>query len=163
SLTVQGTLSGIFAGNFGFGQTGSPGGISVTANNVTLTQGGTIQNGDPFSPAEAGAIEITAKNSLVISKGATVTSGSFELPGGQISLAAPSIIMDGGFVNTSTQGAGVAGNVLVDAGTLTMTNGAQISSGSAGPLSAAGGIVTVNAKRAVIISGTGSSVNPATN
>src|SRR5262249_15387514 len=108
SLTVQGTLSGIFAGNFGFGQTGSPGGISVTANNVTLTQGGTIQNGDPFSPAEAGAIEITAKNSLVISKGATVTSGSFELPGGQISLAAPSIIMDGG---SSTRARKVRGSL----------------------------------------------------
>jgi filamentous hemagglutinin family protein len=126
-----GVQSGIFSGSFGAAETGTPGKISVTAGNFTLTQGGTIQSGGTFAP-EAGDIEITATNSLVISSGGTISSAAFDQPGGQVSLVARTAIMDGGFVNTSTLGAGPAGNVVIDVGTLTMRSGATISAKSTG-------------------------------
>ena len=102
--------SGIFSGSLGGGDTDRPGKISVTATNFTLTQGGVIQSGD-FQAPQAGDIEITATNSLVISNGGTISSQAFAQPGGQVSLVAATASMDGGFVNTSTIGAGPAGNV----------------------------------------------------
>ncbi len=148
--------SGIVSTTFGtFNLTGPPGKISVTATTFTLTQGGVIQSGGQFDSV-AGDIEVTATNSLVISNRGSISSQAFAGPGGQVLLGASTAtaIMDGGFVNTSTIGAGRAGNILIDVGTLTMSNGARVASSSEENSPAPGGSVMVIARDSVAISGT---------
>ena len=65
------------------------------------------------------------------------------------------LAMDAGFINTSTLGAGNAGPILVNADTVSLTNGAQIASSSQIVATGAGGNITITAPGAVTISGIG--------
>jgi len=63
------------------------------------------------------------------------------------------MIMDNGFVNTSTLGAGRAGDISLNVGTLALTGGAQIVSSSQQIADGSGGKVTIDATGSVTISG----------
>jgi filamentous hemagglutinin family protein len=170
--------------------------ITVEVDTLSLTAGGLIVSGNGTAGAGAGGtITITARASIMISGRShevpstignlTVGSGN----AGRVLVSTPTLIIDGGFIIADTSGPGSAGDVVLkDIGTLTLTNGASVSSsaltasaGSAGNITlevgtvsvmsgsfistnnrgpGKGGAITINAREAVTIAGpTGSSEN----
>jgi len=153
---ISGADSGIFSGGAG-GAAGAPAGnISLTAGQLTLTTGGTIQNGTILD--RAGNISVTATNSIVISDGGKILSQAFVDNVGDLTVSAPggSLTMDAGLIQASTIQSGNAGNIAVDAATVSLTNGAQIVTSSAGTATGRGGNLTINATGSVSISGSSS-------
>jgi len=136
------------------------GNISVSAADVVLTDGARIRSGS--TNEEAGQrVSVTATNSVSISGLAGISSQAFAQTAGAIDISAQRLIMDAGFINTSTLGVGGAGQVLVNANTVSLTNGAQIASSSQNSATSApanccpGGSITINAPSALTISGVG--------
>src|SRR5262249_53234270 len=82
---------------------------------------------------------------------------------GRVSIAASQISIDNSYVNTGTLQAGRAGDISIETGTLTLTNGAQIASSSIARATGSGGTISITARDSVAISGaspTGESVIP---
>lgn len=124
-VDTQGPESGLFA------TTNSSG----TAGNITLQPHG---NGQTLSVTLAEDAQITAS-----------TAENSTGQGGSVRLSAPQqITLAGdGQISVETSGAGIAGNVLIQAPTLTLQDGVQISStanATATPTSSGGGQFTVN-------------------
>jgi filamentous hemagglutinin family protein len=133
----------VFAGN-----------ISLSAAKVILADQATIRNGGLLGQGGE-TLRVTATDSIMISGLAGISSQSFSADVGLVDISAPRLIMDAGFINTSTLGSGNAGQVLATVGTASLKNGAQIASSSQGAASGAGGNITINASGAVTISGVG--------
>ena len=121
------TLSGVKPGTADFSSglrsairakstgTGDAGDVVVTARNVTVTDGAEISS-STNGPGNGGNVNVAAGNSITL----TGTSSGIETD----------VFPSGVF--TSSEGLGDAGNVVVDAGRLTLTQGAQISSKTSG-------------------------------
>src|SRR5205085_4788435 len=91
------SLPGVFAGN-----------ISLTAADVVLRDGGKIQSGD--TGAQAGqTVSVTANNTLSISGLAGISSQAFSQTAGAANISAGQLVIDAGYINSSTLGAGGAG------------------------------------------------------
>jgi large exoprotein involved in heme utilization and adhesion len=77
---------------------------------------------------------------------------------GDLAVNAPRVTMQGGRILASTEStsSGAAGNLILEVGTLTLTDGAQISSSTSGP--GQGGTVTVKATDAVLVRGAASGI-----
>lgn len=155
AVTLSGPTSEISTGTFdalGLGVLG--GNIALTAGDVTLGDRARIRSGSVSE--EAGeSLSVNARGSLMISGLAGISSQAFSQSAGAVDISASRLILDAGYVNTSTLGAGDAGRILVTAGTLTLTNGAQIASSSEIVASGAGGSITINAASSVAITGVG--------
>jgi len=125
--------SGIFSATQKIGR-GDGGNIDITAGSLSLTRGGTI-SGSNYSQGNAGQVTIIARNNISIDGVQTVetTSGvqSFtstissilgqisdsqtNRKGGDIDIKARSLSLNnGGYISTSTFGAGDAGNITVE-------------------------------------------------
>ncbi len=161
SAVISGTGSGIFSGGTGTSPelAAAPvGNISLDVGKLTLTGGAEIQNGSIIG--RTGNLDITARDSIVISNGSGISSQAFTEKAGQVSIKAPSVLIDNGFIVTSTISSGDAGLVSLDVGSLTLTNGGQIASSSTGEASGAGGKVAITAD-SVSISGSAPGGTPA--
>ena len=102
SILIDGTGSGIFTDTQG---TGAGGNIFVNANSVTLQNGGTL------SAATSGTAPAAT--------------------GGTITIAATDVqLSNGALITAQTTGAGNAGNILVKADSVSITDGAQLTSSS---------------------------------
>jgi large exoprotein involved in heme utilization and adhesion len=131
SITISGPNSAISTTTFGDGNAGD---ISLSANHVT------VQNGGSVSSATGG----TVNGQLFVGGGNA----------GQITVSTPKLIMaDGGTISVATAGAGNAGSIALNVGDLTQTAGSRIDSSTAG--AGQGGDLTVTAANSVSISGTG--------
>jgi large exoprotein involved in heme utilization and adhesion len=150
SATFSGASSGILMSGFGTAHVGD---IFVNAGTLTLTGGAQIQSGSVFNRSQGGGITLAASRQIVISDGGGLSSQSFNLDAGRVVVAAPSLTMDRGFINTSTLGKGRAGDISLNVGTLTLTDGAQIASSSQKFSTGPGGNVTATATDSVSISG----------
>ena len=158
SAVISGKGSGIFSGGVSDSSAVAPvGNISMNVGKLILTGAAEIRNGSIIG--QTGALRITAEDSLVVSGGSGISSQAFDQPVGQISIRAPSVLIDNGFIATSTIGSGNAGPVFLDVGILTLANGGQIVSSSAGSATGAGGTVTVAATDSISISGSAPSVS----
>ena len=114
----------------------------------------------PESAGDAGSVRVEAQT-VTIREGSfisSVTQGAGR--GGNVTVTADTLVMDGSLEfpsqisTTSAPGStGDAGNVRVEARTVTLTNGAQIQSGTFG--AGHGGNVTVIAHGAVTVDGFG--------
>ena len=135
TLTMDGFDSQIVAATQG--GTGDAGNVRVEAQTVTVTNGAQIGNGT-FGRGRGGDVTIIAQDAV------TVNGFGVGTPEGQ-EIVLPSLI------TTSAQpgSTGNAGNVRVEAQTVTVTNGAQIQSGTAGQ--GRGGDVTILAQDAVTV------------
>ena len=142
SINFFGTVAG----------TGTGGSIFLNANSVTLQNGGTL-SASTSGLGNAGNILVKA-DSLSLTSGGQITSSSSirqtpllpeeEIPpptgnAGTVTiqgLASPaqSVLIDGpgSGIFTNTQGSGTGGTITIDANAVAMTNGAAISSNSAG-------------------------------
>ena len=155
TVTISGPAGEISTGT---GNTSDPeifgGNISLTGDKIFLSDQARIRSGSVVEQAGQN-LSITATDSFTISGLAGISSQAFAQSAGTVDISATRVIMDAGFVNTSTQGVGNAGPVLVNADTLSLTNGAQIASSSQVVATGAGGNITIVAPGSVQISGVG--------
>ena len=127
SVLLSGTTTGIVSNSF----FGVPGDITVNAGTLTVTNGAAIAAGSASSDGPGGAVTITA-DSVVISADGQIFSRSFAQKSGQVSITADSLTLDDGFIDTSTSSefGGRGGDVVLNGGTVRLTNGASINSQS---------------------------------
>jgi large exoprotein involved in heme utilization and adhesion len=134
------------------------GDVTVEVATLSLTSGGQIVSGTAGAGA-GGTITISASTSIAISgrgsqdfpssiSSSTIGSGN----AGRVLVSTPSLTIDGGQIFTDAlQGTGSAGEVVLkEVGTLTLTNGAQVTSeafpestGNAGNITLEVGTVTL--------------------
>ncbi|MGD1699886.1 filamentous hemagglutinin N-terminal domain-containing protein [Dapis sp. BLCC M229] len=125
--------------------TGNAGSVNITADNIVLdgvSTDGTQRSGAfsvvaPTGEGEAGNVTINT-GSLTVSNGALISSDLLgKGKGGSVNITADNIVLDGvlndlpsAVSSTLRSGAeGEAGNVTINTGSLTVTNGAKISRG----------------------------------
>ena len=94
---------------------------------------------------QAGNITVRAHALLRMRNGGTISTATAGFgAGGNITLTAPIIELAGGLIRAVTEGAGRAGTVQVQTGTLTMTNAARIDSSSLASATGAAGAVRIH-------------------
>jgi filamentous hemagglutinin family protein len=165
SALISDAGSGIFSSGFltGTGETSALAGeIAVTAGQLTVTRDAVIQSGSLLEAASN--IRVAATDSIRITDGGGIVSLAFLNDVGSLTVSAPTVVVSRGLILASTTGTGRAGNIVVNVGDLSLSNGGEIATssiaGSAGP----GGSLTVNATGPVTISGRSSEpVFPALN
>jgi filamentous hemagglutinin family protein len=165
SALISDAGSGILSSGFltGTGETAAPAGeIAVTAGQLTVTRDAVIQSGSLLEAASD--IKVAATDSIRITDGGGIVSLAFLNDVGSLTVSAPTVVVSRGLILASTTGKGQAGDIVVNVGDLSLSNGGQIATssiaGSAGP----GGNLTVNATGPVTISGRSSEpVFPALN
>ena len=161
-------------------QSGSTGGnagdIQVTVGQLTMNDGQIVSQ-SLFSKGNGGKVTVTATESITTAGSgnlsfaiSTSTAGAAPFcPGtcgnaGSITLMAPTVVLNGVGLNSSTTGKGNAGNILAKVGTLTVMNGAQISASAENPgvVTGAGGNITITGlgspAQSVLIDGPGSGI-----
>ena len=138
---------------------GIAGNILVTADQVTLGASARIDS-STTGAGHGGNVTVTATGTVSI---AGVETGLFSTAeakstgdAGQIVVSAPSLsLTEGGKISVATSGAGRAGDILLNVNDFTLAGGARVDSSTSGP--GAGGTVTINAASGVVtISGSGS-------
>lgn len=154
TVSVSGASGTISTGTFSADPLEIAGDIAIVAQDVAIRDNGRVASGGIQEQAGE-TLSITARDSIAISGGAGVSSLAFREDAGVVELSASRVVMDRGFITTSTFGAGAAGQVRVDANAVSLTNGAQISSSTQLGSPGAGGSVAVNARESISISGIG--------
>jgi len=158
SALISGTGSGIFS----LGSTAVTdirGAISANFGQLTLTGGGAIQSGSHLDQSTGGNVRVKATDSIIISAGGSISSQNFGSQNvGQLSISAPTLLIDDGSITTSTFGTGDAGPLsLSPVGRLTLVDGGQIASSSGSKdfpqASGRGGNMTVTTTGPILISG----------
>ena len=131
------------------------GNISIDADTVRISNGGNITSGpfrtDNVPTGRGGDVTIHATESVEILgpdlgftgiSATTFTNGA----AGDVEINAPRVVVeDGGSIESSTQGAGPGGSVLLNVGTLHLTEFGQVESGASSRATGDGGDVTINA------------------
>ena len=137
-------LSGV-AGIVSESALGLPGDLTVNAGTLTITNEAVISAGSPQSIGPAGAVTVTA-DSVIITADGQILSRSFARNSGQVTITANELTMDDGSIATSTSSptGGRGGDVVVNSGTVSLTNGASINSQSEPFSSGSAGDVTMN-------------------
>lgn len=110
---------------------GVPGDITVNASTVTITNGAAIAAGSSSSIGPAGKVTVAA-DSVVISAEGQIFSRSFAQNSSQVTITADALTMDNGSIDTGTssESGGSGGNIVINGGTVSLTNGSRISSQS---------------------------------
>jgi large exoprotein involved in heme utilization and adhesion len=137
-------LSGIFTGARSDGDAGD---IIIEAPRVSLTSGGFI-SANSLGPGRGGTIRITASDTASVSGAASVLIPSVNVIVPLASSAVQSLAF----------GTGDAGDIIIKAPRMSLTTGAAIDIGSAGP--GQGGTVRITASEFVFLSGTTSNGQP---
>jgi len=159
-ITIDGTNSGLFTGTT-FSE--NLRGVTVTAPSLTMSNRGTISS-IAQSDGVSGDISVTLTGALTAMTGATIFSNSSSLaPAAKISVVADSVSLSGRDPQNALNSSGILsgsrfegppGEIFLTVGSLSVTDGAKIESGSA--FSSQGGSITVQATRPVLISNGGS-------
>jgi large exoprotein involved in heme utilization and adhesion len=128
--------------------------ILVDANTLTLANRAVIENGT-FGAGQSGNVRVEAQT-VAIHDSEILSFTLGDGRGGDVTLIADTLTMDGStsrLISATQLGTGDAGNVRVEAQRVTLTNGAQIQSGTLG--AGRGGDLTVIARDSVIVDGFG--------
>jgi large exoprotein involved in heme utilization and adhesion len=161
-VEISGIQTGISAGSSaGANALTDVGDIIVTSRRVSVINGGQITNGSIIG--QTGNLTITGTESINVENGGGISSQAFGSPVGTATFSTPNLLINNGFISTSTIGTGNAGPILIDGGAtgiVNITNGGQIASNSALAATGSGGNVTLNTGT-VTISGTSPTGNPA--
>ena len=129
SVLLSGQSTGIVSDS---AFSGLPGDLTVNAGTLTITNGAVIAAGSSQSIGPAGDVTVKA-DSVVISADGQIFSRSFAQNSGQVTITANvELTLDNGSIDTSTSSetGGRGGNVVVQGGTVSLTNGASIKSQS---------------------------------
>ena len=152
--------SGIFVSSIGDGPAGD---ISMNVATLNLTGGARIENGSPAFDPQGGNVSVVTSGSIVISEKSGISSQAAVQDAGIVSISTPSLLIDNGFISTSTLETGRAGDVMLNVGSLTLRRGGQVTSSSDVIASGSGGNISVTATGPISISGSspdGLSPNP---
>lgn len=161
--------TGVFENNAFEKTSGDSGNITVTARQISITDGSRISTLSRIPLADAGNIRVSAQTAINISgryavpANQTYSSGIFSNTtdtgnGGQITIRTPNLtVANDGDIRTDTQGLGHAGDIDVQVNTLTLTGGGQINLSSGNRKATIGtgrgGHLTLTARKNVLISG----------
>jgi filamentous hemagglutinin family protein len=136
TIAGQSSINSITTSGSAFGDSGS---ISVSAGNVNISDGSKISTNNWFTSSNAGAIDVTASNTILISGPSDFTTGiessSLVSSGdsGKISLESRNLTMNGGIIDTHNLASmGAAGDISVKVDTMALSDEALISSSSRG-------------------------------
>jgi filamentous hemagglutinin family protein len=121
SVLIDGFGSGVFTDTQG---TGAGGNIFVNANNVTISNGGTL-SAETSGTGHGGTIDVFATDTLSIKDASSVASNSNSLledagNAGTVRLNAHLIDIQSAIISASTVGSGNAGNIVLAANTVTL-------------------------------------------
>ncbi len=136
--------------------------ITLDVGSLDLRSQAVIQSGDVT--AQGGGITVTAHGPVSITDRAGISSQTFRQDVGSVTLSAPTVVIDGGFINSSTLETGRAGAIVLNVGTLLLTGGGQVASSSVLFATGPAGQIDVTASESITIAGaspTGESVLPA--
>jgi filamentous hemagglutinin family protein len=155
TLTVDGGGSEISTGSNTVGDPSVAGGdIAITVRDLVLRDSGRIRSGGAGEqPGQQ--VTINASNAVSISSLAGISSQSDARAAGVINISTPRLAMDAGYITTSTLNTGGAGQILINANTVGLANGAQIASSTQIVASGEAGTITINAAGSISISGIG--------
>jgi filamentous hemagglutinin family protein len=148
SLILDGPGTGLKTVALGGGHLGD---IEVHAKTVSLMDGAVIQAGSPVDTATAGNVTIDA-DSVGLSGGSSISSHAFDLGAGQVTITAnDQLTLDHSSIetNTSSPTGGSGGNVVLDVGSISLSNGATINSSSTGTGNA--GNITINSDSNILM------------
>ncbi|MGP0593213.1 two-partner secretion domain-containing protein [Nitrospira sp. T9] len=140
--------SGIFSNALGFEGPGKSGNISITTNLLEMTGGGVINTATQGSGL-GGTVTIAAKNVSI--------SGQQEFPPVEPELGLGGILASGIFTSTLGDGTfcsgpcGEAGKIVIETGSLNLSEGGAINSGTRG--GGGGGTISVKASNNISIAG----------
>jgi filamentous hemagglutinin family protein len=143
-------------------ESGRGGHTEIRAGSLTLRNGAQIDaKSIAGSTGDAGSIVVNVGNRFEIS-GMSPVDGAFSGVnaetlgggrGGDVRIAAGSLVIDRGFVRSSTSGDGDAGAVDVSARDILLSNGGWIDGGTAADSKGAGGSVSVSATDSIVVRG----------
>ena len=142
SVLVDGSNSGIFTNAVG---TGAGGNTNISAQSVTVQNGGTISasTSGTAPSASGGSIGITA-GQFALNNGGSITANSTgPANAGQIAINAATTFLDSGGSVSTTASQGQGGNITIGGQSVQLDNGASITARSNGPGNA--GNIVINA------------------
>jgi filamentous hemagglutinin family protein len=156
SLTLTGFRSGIITDSFG---SALPGDVGVHAKMVNLTDGAVIEGGTRLSDATGGIVTIDAESVGIIG-GSHISSQARAQDAGQVTIRANELTLDNGSIETTTISdiGGRGGDVVLDVGTVSLTNGASINSQSEPFSTGRAGDITITAEQSATLTN-GSSIS----
>ena len=129
------------------------GDISLTAQKVVLDHGAKVRSGSPGGAQSGTNVSITASEAVTISDFAGIDTIGFTAPGAAVAISTPQLVMNSSYIKTTAQSVFGAGHVQVDAGSVSLTNGAQIATNSALAAAGSAGSMTINGSGSITISG----------
>jgi large exoprotein involved in heme utilization and adhesion len=132
---------------------GRAGDIFIDVGSLTITSAGIGCVAGGMTTGHAGNITITATESVSIDDGAIRSSTFGAGDGGTISISTPVLTADSSVIRAiaGEYASGNAGEILLEVGSLALSNGAQITTSTDG--AGSGGDVTVTATDSISISG----------
>lgn len=158
-------LEGAILGSPSGAPSATSGTVLVSGARVIVTGGAQI-NSSAIGEAPAGDIGVRATESITVSGSGVLFPGEGVVEtvigsaalgagnGGEVTLEAPRVAIDGGLVAVSTEGDGDAGSVRVIADRVSITGGGAIDSSTLAG-AGRGGDVTVTASESIEVSGVG--------
>jgi large exoprotein involved in heme utilization and adhesion len=146
SVVLSGLGSGIFSDSFGLGR---PGDVAVQAKTVSLTDGAAIQAGSPQNSGAAGGNVTIEADSVDISSGSHISSQATHSDSGQVTITANTFTSDNGSITTQSVSEGRGGDIVLNVGSASLSNGATINSNSVGSGNA--GNITINSDSNILM------------
>ena len=147
SVALSGSGSGIFSDTQGTARSGD---VALYAKTVILTEGAVIQTGSSFNTGPGGNVTIVT-DSVDISGEARILSLSAIGDAGQVAITADALTMNNVSIESSTSSSGRGGNVELNVGTVSLSNGAKINSSTSDTGRA--GDITMNVGRLSLADG----------
>lgn len=134
---------------------GIGGAVSVTAGNIVITDRATIDV-QARGTGDSDLVDLKALDSITISNAANINASSASTGnGGSVQLRAPIVTLDDVDIIGEANGLGTGGDILIDAGSVSISNGSTVSVSSKSTRLDAGDAGTVNIQAdSVTIEGT---------
>ncbi|WP_148278122.1 S-layer family protein [Desulfobacula toluolica] len=132
---------------------GKGGNIDINVGSLSLTKE-TYIGSKSWGAGNGGEITLTASEVITVSEHSLVTVSTWRGSsgnGGSLLITAPALSLDKSWIDGETLGEGKGGDITVDVGSLTLNNGADISS-DAWDIGN-GGTITIAASEAINVSG----------
>jgi filamentous hemagglutinin family protein len=126
SVALSGLGSGIVSDSQGVGSI-SAGDVAVHAKAISLTDGAVIQSGTQATTGAGGNVTIVA-DSVEISGGSGISSQARGADAGRINITANTLILNNVSIASNTASNGQGGDVVLNVGSMSLSNGAKINS-----------------------------------
>ncbi len=140
TLDISGQdLSGFPSAILNVSSTAGPSGVlNVTAGTLNLTDGALVQSLSTGT-GEGGGVNITGTTAINMSGDSSIASIAAERDVGDVTVTTPSLQMDNSSITATTSDKGAAGKIIVEVGSLDLSNNARIDTSSTAAAPIVGG------------------------